>query len=293
MEVRPSGGSAGALPEVEVDDASSIGCAAQVSGGARPGVVRGGGDHVGAAGICLDIAQTDPEVGSFGHRAGVEAGLPEVACASFADVEGLSVAAVGASKKDGEGVLTAGDDDEVDVVGHEAVGEDAGAGILDVVADEAEVEGAVGGGKENSLAIRAPLRNMIGESRGDDSGVAWHRRDSVWKWEKISIGRVRVSLFRVTAQAVPISPISTSEAGAQGIAEAGQILPGMGATGFGVYGTAVESAATVSWAGIPTNAVVAFALGLARVSVGLIPGLWWKVQPAITTLFQYGVPIRK
>ena len=172
MEVRPSGGSAGALPEVEVEDAGSIGCAAQVNGGAGSGVVRRGGDHVGAAGICLDIAQADPEVGSFGHRAGVEAGLPEVARASFADVEGLSVAAVGASKKDGEGVLTAGDDDEVDVVGHEAVGEDAGAGILDVVAGEAEVEGAVGGGKENSLAIGAPLRNMIGEPRGDDSGFS-------------------------------------------------------------------------------------------------------------------------
>lgn len=153
MEVRPSGGSAGALPEVEVEDAGSIGCAAQVNGGAGPGVVRRGGDHVGATGICLDIAQADPEVGSFGHRAGVEAGLPEMACASFADVEGLRVAAVGASKKDGEGVLTAGDDDEVDVVDHEAVGEDAGAGILDVVADEAVTAQAVPVGLRRSVPV--------------------------------------------------------------------------------------------------------------------------------------------
>ncbi len=135
MEVRPSGGSTGALPEVEVEDAGPVGCAAQVNGGAGPAVVGRGGDHVGAAGICLDIAQADPEVGSFGHGAGVEAGLPEVARASFADVEGLRVAAVGASQKDGEGVLTAGDDDEADVVGHEAAGEDAGAGTLYVVAE--------------------------------------------------------------------------------------------------------------------------------------------------------------
>jgi RHS repeat-associated protein len=81
----------------------------------------------------------------------------------------------------------------------------------------------------------------------------------------------------------------TTEAGYQGIVEAGQIVPGNGVTGFGVYGTAVPNAATVSWAGIPTEAVVPFSPGLSQVTPGLIPGLWWSVRPVVTTLFQFGV----
>ena len=83
----------------------------------------------------------------------------------------------------------------------------------------------------------------------------------------------------------------TSEAGYQGIVTAGQIIPGNGITGFGVYGTALRNAATVGWAGIPTAQVVSFSPGLSQVNPGLIPGLWWAVGPVITTLFQYGVPI--
>jgi len=82
----------------------------------------------------------------------------------------------------------------------------------------------------------------------------------------------------------------TSEAGYQGIVESGQIIPGQGITGYGVYGTAANNAATVGWAGVPTDAVVAFSPGMSQVTPGLIPGLWWSVQPAVTTLFQYGIP---
>ena len=106
----------------------------------------------------------------------MKASLPEVAGAAFADVERLGVTAVGAAEEESERVLAARDDDEVYVVGHEAVGEDAGSGFFEVFSNQTEVEGAVGGGKENPLAIGAPLRNMIGESWGDDSGVAWHSK---------------------------------------------------------------------------------------------------------------------
>jgi hypothetical protein len=37
--------------------------------------------------------------------------------------------------------------------------------------------------------------------------------------------------------------------------------------------------------------VVPFSPGLSQVSPGLIQFIWWSVRPAITTLFQYGVPI--
>ena len=82
----------------------------------------------------------------------------------------------------------------------------------------------------------------------------------------------------------------TSQAGYEGIVEAGQIAPGNGITGWGVYGTALPNASTVSWAGVPTDAMVSFSPGLSEVTPGLVPGLWWSAQPAITTLFQYGIP---
>jgi hypothetical protein len=83
----------------------------------------------------------------------------------------------------------------------------------------------------------------------------------------------------------------TTEAGYDGIVEAGQIIPGNGITGFGVYGTAVPSASSVSWAGVSTEAIVPFSPGLSPVTPGLVPFSWWSVQPTVTTLFQYGVPI--
>jgi RHS repeat-associated protein len=83
----------------------------------------------------------------------------------------------------------------------------------------------------------------------------------------------------------------TTAAAYESITFSGQIIPGMGITGWGVYGTAVQSAATVSWAGIPTDAVVAFSPGMSAVSPGLVPGLWWSVAPTVCTLMNCGVPI--
>ncbi len=83
----------------------------------------------------------------------------------------------------------------------------------------------------------------------------------------------------------------TTTAAYDSIISSGQVTPGMGITGWGVYGTAVQSAATVSWAGVPTEAVVAFSPGMSAVSPGLIPGLWWSVAPTVCTLLNCGVPI--
>jgi hypothetical protein len=83
----------------------------------------------------------------------------------------------------------------------------------------------------------------------------------------------------------------TRATGHSGIVGSGQLIPGMGVTGFGVYGTAVTNAATITWAGVPADAMVRFSPGLSSVGWGLIPGLWWRVTPAVTTLFSYGVPI--
>lgn len=63
----------------------------------------------------------------------------------------------------------------------------------------------------------------------------------------------------------------TTQAAQQAIVKAGQIIPTVGITGLGVYGTAVRNAATVAWAGVATQAVVPFSAGLSQVRPGLIP----------------------
>jgi hypothetical protein len=77
----------------------------------------------------------------------------------------------------------------------------------------------------------------------------------------------------------------------ESIVASGQLIPGWGSTGFGVYGTALPVAGTVSWAQVPAEAMVSFSPGMSSVGWGMVPGLWWRVTPAITTLFSFGVPV--
>jgi hypothetical protein len=81
----------------------------------------------------------------------------EVSAASVVDVDGLGVTAVGAREEESQGVFPLGDNHEVDVVRHQAVGEDLDVGLSEVVADEAEVEMAVGDGEEDLLAVGPAL----------------------------------------------------------------------------------------------------------------------------------------
>lgn len=112
------------------------------------------------------------------------------------------------------------------------------------------------------------------------------------------ISQIAGSLATVVAPRVAASVAApstlyhfTSPAGYQGIMAAGQVIPGPGATGFGVYATSIPSAASVTWAQLPGSAMVTISPGMSAVSPGLIPFLWWRVTPAVTTLFSYGVPI--
>ena len=75
-----------------------------------------------------------------------------------------------------ERVLSAGDRDEVDMIGHEAVGEDADAGIVQVLTYEAKVELTVSGGEEDPLAVGSTLGDVVGDSWCDGSCVARHAK---------------------------------------------------------------------------------------------------------------------
>jgi hypothetical protein len=147
-----------------------------VEGGTGPVEVLGLLNDAGANGIAFDVAEGGVEVGSA-EGAGEEAVLPEVACAESAGIKVLSVAAVGATESGGQGVGSVGDDDEVDVVGHEAVGEDAEARMGRVQAEEFEVDLAVGVVEEDKLAIGAALSDVMGDAWFDAAGESGH----TWK----------------------------------------------------------------------------------------------------------------
>jgi hypothetical protein len=67
----------------------------------------------------------------------------------------------------------------VNVVGHEAIGEDAEAGVRVKLAEEVEVEGVVTVVEEDLLAAVAALGDVVGDVWEDDSGDAGHMEDEL------------------------------------------------------------------------------------------------------------------
>lgn len=205
----PGGGGAAIEVEIEVEEVFGEGGEGEVGSGAGPLVLFGLLDHAGADGVEFDVGEGADEVG-FGEGAGVEAVLPEVAGAVAAGIDHLGVAAVGAAEEDGEGVLVFGDGDEVDVIGHEAEGEEADAGVWEVGGEEVEVDAAVGLGEEDVLVVGAALGDVVGAAWEDDASISWHdieivgfaegksqgkKRDR-WLWTEPAGGRRFCCLFR-------------------------------------------------------------------------------------------------
>jgi hypothetical protein len=173
-QVRPAFGPSGFVPEGDIENRRRFG-SAEVGGGTGPwprGGVRG---EAGADGVALDVAQGGPEV-VLVHRTGVEAVLPEVAGAAFAGVEILRVAAVSAAQDDGERIRLRGHEDEVDVIGHEAVAEDGDAVVPGVVFEELEVEPVVFGAEVCGLAVVTALGDVVGDAWENQARRTWHTR---------------------------------------------------------------------------------------------------------------------
>ncbi len=131
---------------------------------ARPAMVGRVGDHPGAEGIGLDVAEDGPEMGIVLDDGALEPPLPDVAGGAMAAVE---VPGVGDGERledaaDGDAGL--GSEEEVEVVGHEAVGVEAER-IAELGACEAVKEGVVvlvvG---EDDLAVVAAIDGMVEEA---------------------------------------------------------------------------------------------------------------------------------
>jgi hypothetical protein len=142
-------------------------------------------DQVSADGIAFDVAQGDPKMPRI-QRTGVETALEEMAGPSAACVEIERIAAVGAAQGDGQGRGFVRDGDQVHVIGHQAIGEDAQARLLGVGLKAVEISVAVGVSEEDALLVDAALGDVMRHSHGYGARESSHMLRK-WSAERISL----------------------------------------------------------------------------------------------------------
>ena len=89
-------------------------------------------------------------------------------------VDRLGVPEVGPAEALGQRLLAGRDGDQVDVVAHQAVGEDVQAVDSAFLDEQAEVELAVVIDEEDILAVVAPLHDVMRTARYDDACDSRH-----------------------------------------------------------------------------------------------------------------------
>jgi len=161
------------------------------SAGPRP--ARWRGCQSGAHRVHLYITQRTPAV-RFIERAGKEAVLPHVAAPAVTAVQRQRILGVGVAQSSGQRVRALGDGDQVDMVCHQTVAEDSCAVMCGVPRQGIQVEPAVIGRVENRLAIVPALRNMVSDTRKNNSRAAGHTHVK-WRIRSRSLTKMRLSPF--------------------------------------------------------------------------------------------------
>jgi hypothetical protein len=95
------------------------------------------------------------------EHTGVRAQLPDVSGLSILPVELRRVGPVAAAERFGDRVFVLGNSDDVDVIGHEAVGSDAQAVTSRVVIKKFAIEEVICVVEKDTEATDAPLSNMM------------------------------------------------------------------------------------------------------------------------------------
>jgi len=83
-----------------------------------------------------------------------------------------------------QAVVARGDGDQVDVVGHQAIGEDRDVMVVAVGLQPIEIDAATGVGEENALAAVAALGHVMRQAGKDSAGDAGHQRSIAEDSEK-------------------------------------------------------------------------------------------------------------
>jgi hypothetical protein len=110
----------------------------------------------------------------FVESAGIEAVLPEMSHAVTTGIEIKSVTAMSAAQRYGEGLRLLWCRDEVDMVAHQAISENAKASLRAVGLEAIQICATVGIGEENALLVDAALRDVVRHAHGDGTRKSAH-----------------------------------------------------------------------------------------------------------------------
>ncbi len=126
--------------------------------------------------IEFHVARARQQV-AFVERKRVKALLPEVAAPSLAEVDAARVAAVGLAQGGAEPVFVRRHENEMDVVGHQAIGPHLGARLAAPLAEQGEIVSVIVVLEEHRQASRAALDHVMRMFGDDQSRCSWHRRN--------------------------------------------------------------------------------------------------------------------
>lgn len=147
----------------------------EVNVGARPRILLHAFCEAGVHGVPLHITKGGRQVSRI-EGAGIEAILPEVAGAAAPRIEISGVAAMGSAERNSKRIRLIRDRDQMNMIRHQAISEDAEVRLAGRGAEPIEIDLAIGVSEEDRLAVGSALGNVMGKTDGDGSGKSWHLR---------------------------------------------------------------------------------------------------------------------
>ena len=150
-----------------------VGCPREVSARAAPRPIGGRCGESRSNRIQLDVAHGRQEI-VFVHDERTEAPLPQIAAPSLALVDEARVAPVRFADGPGQPFLRLGARDQVDVVGHEAIGQNRNLVAFAPGLHQIGVDGIIALLQEGGHAPVAALRDVMRHTRAYNSRYACH-----------------------------------------------------------------------------------------------------------------------
>lgn len=145
----------------------------EMGSSAGPLPILRAGDQAGADRVEADISDGADEVDVVEYDGG-KAALEEVSGPASASVDEVCVSPVGFTDSTAKVVSALRLQDQMDVVGHQAVCPDLDARLQSLFGEQIEVDFVVAIVKEDGLAPVAALRDMVRKPRYDDASESRH-----------------------------------------------------------------------------------------------------------------------